>query len=113
MKQKNKQKEKEPKQVQEDVDDQYDMVPMKKLAYKKIIIKNSGCPKNLNRTNTRTIIARLTAHIRMRVEVIYSFKLEIQQGAGKIVDNRKKLTLSPGTRRVKRLLRTVNKIDQI
>ena len=51
---------------------------------------------NLNGRNTRMIMDNITPHIEMRAKVIYSFKAEIHQSAGEIVDYSKILTSPPG-----------------
>ena len=50
----------------------------------------------LNNANTRMTMDNITPHIEMRVKVIYSFKAEIHQGAGEVVDYSKTLTSPPG-----------------
>ena len=47
---------------------------------------------NLNNSNTKMIMANITAHIEMRTKVVYSFKSEIHQGTGEIKDYKKTLT---------------------
>ena len=51
---------------------------------------------NLNRSNTKMIMANITPHIEMRVKVIYSFKSVIYQGGGKIQPYSKTLDSAPG-----------------
>ena len=52
---------------------------------------------NLNGANTSMIMDNVTPHIEMRTKLIYSFKSEIHQGAGEVVDYSKTLlTLPPG-----------------
>ena len=52
---------------------------------------------NLNGANTSMIMDNITPHIEMRTKLIYSFKSEIHQGAGEVVDYSKTLlTLPPG-----------------
>ena len=52
---------------------------------------------NLNGANTSMIMDNITPHIKMRTKLIYSFKSEIHQGAGEVVDYSKTLlTLPPG-----------------
>ena len=51
---------------------------------------------NLNKSNTKTIMVNITPHIEMRANVFYSFKSEIQQGAGEIVPYYKTLISPPG-----------------
>ena len=42
------------------------------------------------------IMDKITPHIEMRVNEIYSFKTEINRGVGEIVDYSKTLTSPPG-----------------
>ena len=52
---------------------------------------------NLNGANTSMIMDNITPHIEMRTKLIYSFKSEIHQDAGEVVDYSKTLlTLPPG-----------------
>ena len=52
---------------------------------------------NLNGANRSLIMDNITPHIEMRTKLIYSFKSEIHQGAGEVVDYSKTLlTLPPG-----------------
>ena len=51
---------------------------------------------NLNGANTSMIMDNITPHIEMRTKLIYSFKSEIHQGAGEVVDYSKTLTSPPG-----------------
>ena len=50
---------------------------------------------NLNKSNTKMIMANITTHIEIRVKVIYLFKSEIHQGASEIVSCHKTLTSPP------------------
>ena len=50
---------------------------------------------NLNRSNTKMIMANITPHIEMRVKVIYSFKSVIYRGNGEIKDYSKTLDSAP------------------
>ena len=50
---------------------------------------------NLNKSNTKMIMANITPHIEMRTKVIYSFKSEIHRGAGEIVPYYKTLISPP------------------
>ena len=52
---------------------------------------------NLNKSNTKMIMANITPHIKMRVMVIYSFKSRIHRGAGEIKYYSKTLNSPPGT----------------
>ena len=51
---------------------------------------------NLNKSNTKMIMANITLHNEMRTKVIYSFKSEIHQGSGEIMPYHKTLTSPPG-----------------
>ena len=51
---------------------------------------------NLNGANRSMIMDNITPHIEMRTKLIYSFKSEIHQGAGEVVDYSKTLTSPPG-----------------
>ena len=51
---------------------------------------------NLNRSNTKMIVANITPHIEMRVKVIYSFKSVIYRGGGEIKPHSKTLDSTPG-----------------
>ena len=50
---------------------------------------------NLNKSNTKMIMANITPRIEMRAKVNYSFKSEIHRGAGEIVPYCKTLTSPP------------------
>ena len=52
--------------------------------------------KKVNRDNTKIIMNKITQHIEMRTNVVYSFKTEIHRGAGEIVDYSKALSSPPG-----------------
>ena len=51
---------------------------------------------NLNNSSTKIIMANITPHIEMRVNVIYSFKSVIYRGGGKIQSYSKTLDSAPG-----------------
>ena len=51
---------------------------------------------NLNKSNTKMIMANITPHIEMRTRVVYSFKSEIHRGASVIKDYSKTLNSPPG-----------------
>ena len=51
---------------------------------------------NLNRSNTKMIVANITPHIEMRVKVIYSFKSVIYRGGGEIKPHSKTLDSTLG-----------------
>ena len=50
---------------------------------------------NLNRSNTKMIMAKITLHTEMRVKVIYAFKSVIYRGGDKIQPYRKMLDSAP------------------
>ena len=88
--------EKEAEEEQQQNDEQYDTVLKIKLVYEGKRVKEFGVTGNLNTPNTKMIMNNITPHTEMRVKVIYSFKAEIHQGAGEIVDYSKTLTSPPG-----------------
>ena len=51
---------------------------------------------NLNKSNTKMIMANSTPHIEMRVKVIYSFKSEVHRDVGDILPYNKILNSPPG-----------------
>ena len=59
-------------------------------------VKEFRVTGNLNKSNTKMIMANITPHIEIRAKVIYSFKSEIHWGAGEIVPYDKTLTSPPG-----------------
>ena len=71
---------------QQDDDKQYDTVPKIKLVYEGKRIKEFRVTGTLDGPNSRIIMDNMTPHIEMRAKVTYSFKSEINQGAGKIKD---------------------------
>ena len=72
-----------PKEQQQD-DERYDTVAKIKLAYEGKRVKEFRVTGNLSNSNTKMIMANITPHIKMRVKVIYSFKLVIYLGATEI-----------------------------
>ena len=72
-----------------------DIVSKIKLMFKEIYIKEFTVTGNLNGINTRIIIVTRTPHIEMRTEVINSFKSDIHQISGEILDYIETLVLSP------------------
>ena len=74
------------KEQQQDDDERYDTVAKGKLLYEGKRVKEFRVTGNLNNSNTKIIMAIITPHIEMRAKVIYSFKSEIYQGAGEVVD---------------------------
>ena len=51
---------------------------------------------NLNKSNTKMIMANITPHIWIRTKVIYLFNSEIHRSAGEIVSYYETLTSPPG-----------------
>ena len=51
---------------------------------------------NLNKSNTKIIIANITPHTETRTRVVYSFKSEVHRGASVIKDYSKTLNSPPG-----------------
>ena len=58
-------------------DEQYDTVPKIKLVHEEKRVKAFRVTGNLNKSNTKMIMANITPYINMRAKVIYSFKSEI------------------------------------
>ena len=83
-------------QQQDDDDERYDTVTKIKLASEGRRVKEFRVTGNLNKSNTKMIMANITPHIEMRVKVIYSFKSVIYQGNGEIKDYSKTLDSAPG-----------------
>ena len=81
---------------QQDDDERYDTVTKIKLAIERRRVKGFRVTENLNRSNTKMILANITPHIEMRVKVVYSFKSLIYRGGGKIQPHSKTLESSPG-----------------
>ena len=84
------------KEQQQDDDERYDTVAKIKLVYEWKRVKEFSVTRNLNNSNTKMIMAKITPHIEMRTKVIYLFKSEVHQGAGEIKDYNKALTSPPG-----------------
>ena len=84
------------KEQKQDDDEQYDTVAKIKLLQGGKRVKKFRVTGNLNKSNTKMIMASITLHIEMRRKVIYSLKSEIHRGAGKIVLYHKTLTSPPG-----------------
>ena len=84
------------KEQQQDDDERYDTVTKIKLVREERRVKEFRVTGNLNRSNTKMIIANITPHIEMRVKVIYSFKSVIYPGNGEIKDYSKTLDSAPG-----------------
>ena len=82
-------------QQQDDDDEQCDIVTKIKLAFEGRV-KEFRVTGNLNRSNTKMIMANITPHIEMRVKVIYSFESVIYWGGGKIKPYSKTLDSAPG-----------------
>ena len=83
-------------QQQNDDHERYDTVAKIKLVRKGRRMKEFRVTGNLNRSNTKMIMANITSHIEMRVKVIYSFKSVIYRGNGEIKDYSKTLDSAPG-----------------
>ena len=79
----------------DDDDEQCDIVTKIKLAFEGRV-KEFRVTGNLNRSNTKMIMANITPHIEMRVKVIYSFESVIYWGGGKIKPYSKTLDSAPG-----------------
>ena len=77
-------------------DERYDTVAKIKLVREGKRVKEFRVTGNLNNSNTKMIMANITPHVEMKIKVIYSFKSEIHQGGGEIVDYSKTLTSPPG-----------------
>ena len=75
-------------------DERYDTVAKIKLVYegKRKKLRVTG---NLNNSHKKIIMANITAHIEMRVKVIYSFKSVTYRGAREIEPYSKTLDSSP------------------
>ena len=71
---------------QQDDDEQYDTVPKIKLVYEGKHVKEFSVTGTLDGPNSRMIMENMTAHIEIRAKVTYSFKSEINRGAGEIKD---------------------------
>ena len=84
------------KEQQQDDDERYDTVAKIKLVSEGRRVKGFRVTGNLNNPNTKMIMANITPHIELRVNVIYSFKLVIYQGAGEIKPYSKTLYSPPG-----------------
>ena len=84
------------KEQKKDDVEQYDTVAEIKLVYESRCVKEFRVIGNLNGPNTRMIMDNITPHIELRIKLIYSFKADIHQGAGEIVDYSKTLTSPPG-----------------
>ena len=84
------------KEQQQDDDERYDTVAKIKLVSEGRRVKGFRVTGNLNNPNTKMIMANITPHIELRVNVIYSFKLVIYQGAGEIKPYSKTLDSPPG-----------------
>ena len=84
------------KEQQQDDNERYDVVAEIKLVYEGKRMKEFRVTGNLNKSNTKMIMANITPHIEMRTKVIYSSKSEIHRGAGEIQDDNKTLTSPSG-----------------
>ena len=68
----------------------------KKLVYEGKRAKKFRVTGNLNKPNTKMIMANITPHIEIRVKVLYSFKSEIHRGAHEVSDYSRTLNSPPG-----------------
>ena len=66
--------EEEAKEQQQNDDEQYDTVAKIKLVHEGKRVKEVMVTGNLNKSNTKMIMANITPHNKMRAKVIYSFK---------------------------------------
>ena len=87
--------EKEATKQQEYDNEQCDIVSKIKLVYKEIHIKKFRATRYLNGINTRIVMVNRTSHIDMGTKVINSFKSEIHQISGEILDYIETLILPP------------------
>ena len=99
---------------QQDYDDErYDTVTKIKLAREGKHVKEFRATGNLNRSNTKMVMANITLRTEMRVKVIYLFKSVIYRGIGEIKDYSKRLDSAPGTftslKEIQEYIRYVNK----
>ena len=90
------QEEEEAKVQQQDDDEQYHTVAKINLVYEGKRVRKFRVTENLNKSNTKMIMANITPNIEIGAKVIYSFKSEIHQGAGEIVPYHETLTSPPG-----------------
>ena len=75
--------------------EQCDIVSKIKLVYKEIHIKEFRATRYLHGINTRIVMVNRTPHIDMGTKVINSFKSEIHQISGEILDYIETLILPP------------------
>ena len=61
------------KEQQQDDDERYDTVAKIKLVYEWKRVKEFSVTRNLNNSNTKMIMAKITPRIEMRTKVIYLF----------------------------------------
>ena len=83
-------------QQNDEEEERYDTVTKIKLVRKERRVKEFRVTANLNRHNTKMIMAYITSHIAMRVKVMYSFNSVIYRGNGEIKDYSKTLESAPG-----------------
>ena len=74
---------------------QCDIVSKINLVYKEMHIKEFRATRYLNGINTRIVVVNRTPHIDMGTKVINSFKSEIHQISGEILDYIETLILPP------------------
>ena len=74
---------------------QCDIVSKINLVYKEMHIKEFRATRYLNGINTRIVVVNRTPHIDMGTKVINSFKSEIHQISGEILDYIETIILPP------------------
>ena len=87
--------EKEATKQQQFDNEQCDIVSKIKLVYKEMHIKEFRATRYLNGINTRIVVVNRAPHIDMGTKVINSFKSEIHQSSGEILDYIETLILPP------------------
>ena len=87
--------EKEAAKQQQFDNEQCDIVSKIKLVYKEMHIKEFRATRYLNGINTRIVVVNRAPHIDMGTKVINSFKSEIHQISGEILDYIETLILPP------------------
>ena len=80
----------------QDDDEQYDTVAKIKLVYEGKRVKEFTVTGNLNKSNSKMIMANIKPRNEMRTKVIFSFKSKIHRGAGESVPYHQTLTSPPG-----------------
>ena len=87
--------EKEATKQQQYDNEQCDIVSKINLVYKEMHIKEFRATRYLNGINTRIVVVNRAPHIDMGTKVINSFKSEIHQSSGEILDYIETLILPP------------------